>query len=91
VIDILYFSHSTYNFNATPRHLIEGFDVGSYEMKQGEKRSLCIPFAEGYGPKGRPPTIPPAATLILDLTCDKVTPPSASSSSRSHLSSIAIE
>jgi hypothetical protein len=58
-----------YNFNATPRHLIVGFDVGSYGMKVGETRKLCIPENEGYGPAGKPPVIPPAATLIFQLEC----------------------
>jgi len=58
-----------YHFNATPRHLIVGFDVGSYGMKVGETRRLCIPENEGYGPAGRPPVIPPFATLIFTLEC----------------------
>ena len=58
-----------YTFNATVRHLIVGFDVGSYGMKVGETRKLCIPYNEGYGPKGKPPVIPPSATLIFELTC----------------------
>ena len=58
-----------YNFNATPRHLIVGFDVGSYGMKVGETRKLCIPENEGYGPAGRPPVIPPDSTLIFQLEC----------------------
>lgn len=61
-----------YNFNATPRHLIVGFDVGSYGMLEGETRKLCIPAGEGYGPKGRPPTIPGGATLLFELECLKV-------------------
>ena len=59
----------SYNFNATPRHLIVGFDVGSYGMRVGETRKLCIPEEEGYGPAGKPPTIPGGATLIFELKC----------------------
>jgi FKBP-type peptidyl-prolyl cis-trans isomerase len=58
-----------YNFNATPRKLIVGFDVGSYGMMVGETRKLCIPEEEGYGPAGRPPTIPGGATLLFELNC----------------------
>lgn len=62
-----------YVFDATPRGLIVGFDVGSYEMAVGEKRMLCIPPEEGYGQHARG-AIPANATLLFTLTCDKVTP-----------------
>merc|ERR1712194_205539 len=64
-----------YVFNATPRQLIVGFDVGSYDMGVGETRVLCIPPEEGYGQNARS-GIPANSTLIFTLTCDKVTPPS---------------
>ena len=60
-----------YVYGQTPRHLIVGFDVGSYGMKQGESRMICIPPEEGYGPVGRP-GIPKNSTLIFTLGCDKV-------------------
>jgi FKBP-type peptidyl-prolyl cis-trans isomerase len=63
-----------YNFNATPRGLIVGFDVGSYGMMVGETRKLCIPYEEGYGPAGKPPTIPGGATLLFELKCLSVGP-----------------
>jgi len=61
----------TYSFNATPRRLIVGFDVGSYEMGVGETRMLCIPPEEGYGQVARS-GIPANSTLIFTLTCDRV-------------------
>jgi hypothetical protein len=63
-----------YVYGETPRHLIVGFDVGSYGMKKGETRMVCIPPEEGYGPVGRP-GIPSNSTLVFTLGCDKVTPP----------------
>ncbi len=43
-------------------------------MKVGSKWQVAIPSALGYGPRGKPPTIPGNSVLIFDMELKSITP-----------------
>ena len=53
------------------QQVIPGFQTGIAGMREGESKLLTIPPEDGYG-ASPPPGIPPNATLIFDVTLQKV-------------------
>lgn len=47
--------------------LIEGWTEGVTGMRPAEKRRLVVPYDLAYGAAGRPPQVPPYATLVFEL------------------------
>jgi len=56
-----------FSFMLGAGRVIKGWDHGVRGMKVGGKRTLIIPPAMAYGPRGVGRIIPPDSTLIFDV------------------------
>lgn len=61
------FDKGSIRFRLGRGEVIKGWDLGVEGMRVGERRTLLIPPALGYGSRGAPPQIPPNAALTFDV------------------------
>jgi FKBP-type peptidyl-prolyl cis-trans isomerase len=66
-IDSSYQGGVPFRFRIGEGHVIAGWEEAIRTMKKGEKRTLIVPYWLAYGVDGRPPTIPPASTLVFEV------------------------
>merc|ERR1719168_306215 len=55
-----------------PNQVIKGWTEAMQLMVQGDKWEMYIPMELAYGPNGKPPKIPAAATLIFEMEIVKI-------------------
>ncbi|OXB69607.1 UNVERIFIED_CONTAM: hypothetical protein H355_008954 [Colinus virginianus] len=62
------FDSGKIGFTVGRGEVIPGLEAGVIGMSVGERRRLLIPSSLAYGNRGAPPTIPPHADLIFEVT-----------------------
>ncbi|MCC6415412.1 MAG: FKBP-type peptidyl-prolyl cis-trans isomerase [Opitutaceae bacterium] len=67
VFDSSYTNGAPLTFRVGLGQVIAGWDEALLHMRKGEKRTLIVPYWLAYGVNGRPPKIPPRATLVFEV------------------------
>ncbi|MGH7996396.1 MAG: FKBP-type peptidyl-prolyl cis-trans isomerase [Opitutaceae bacterium] len=74
-IDSTYVTAAPLRFRLGSGAVIHGLEQAFADMRRGEKRTVIVPYWLGYGVAGKPPKIPPKATLIYEVELIDFTPP----------------
>lgn len=61
-----------FKVGASPRQIIEGWEIGMPLMQEGGEYTLAIPSQFAYKDKGRRGQVPPFTTVIFDIQILKV-------------------
>ncbi|MBT9558961.1 MAG: FKBP-type peptidyl-prolyl cis-trans isomerase [Myxococcales bacterium] len=56
-----------FQFNIGRGQVIKGWDEGLLRFTLGQRGIVTIQYQYGYGEAGRPPQVPPKATLVFDV------------------------
>jgi FKBP-type peptidyl-prolyl cis-trans isomerase len=56
-----------FTFTVGMDRVVLGWEEAILSMRVGEKRTVIVPYALGYGLRGRPPEIPNRATLVFEI------------------------
>jgi len=48
--------------------VVKGWEEGLLGMKRGGSRAIVVPSGLGFGKNGSPPTIPPNAMLVFEVS-----------------------
>jgi hypothetical protein len=65
--DSSYERNEPFTFRLGVGEVILGWDEAFSHMRKGDKRTLIVPHWLAYGVAGRPPGIPPRATLVFEV------------------------
>jgi hypothetical protein len=66
-IDSSYQTGVPVQFRLGGSDILPAWNEGFLDMRKGEKRTLIAPYWLAYGLRGRPPAIPPEATIIFEV------------------------
>lgn len=65
-VDSTYRTPAPLTYRLGSKAVLPGLNQAFLDMRRGEKRTLILPYWLAYGVAGKPPAIPPKATIIYE-------------------------